>query len=515
VLPPLELPEGRDTEGLEGGARVYVDRIEISGNTALAEAELHEIARSYVDRELSFADLEALRDALTLAYVQHGFVTSGAVIPTQSLADGVLEVWVVEGTLEDIQVETDGRFRPGYIRNRIAPGAGPPVNVLELNKRLQRLQQDEGIRAIQAALVPGEQRGESVLQIRVAEARPWQIRLEGNNYNSPAIGEWRGQAIASYRNLNGWGDELTAEYEGGEGLNEFWVRYAVPLNAYDTTAEIHFWRTWSEVVEKPFDALDIKSETETYGFTLSQPAYRTLNTYSDVFLTGEWRRSESFLFSDHPWSFVPGPEDGVATLAVLRFGGNWSYRTRTQVIAARSMLTVGLDILGATQNSGDIPDGQFVAWLGQLQWARRLPFFDSQLIASGDVQIADRPLFGIEQFSIGGYATVRGYRENTLVRDNGLVGSIEWRVPVPLPSWREWRPRFELAPFVDAGYSWNADRPTRGPTTLVSVGIGGRLSITDQLHFEIYWGEALKDIEKLGENTLQDEGLHMGLTWRW
>jgi len=514
VLPRLEVPQGPDTKGLEGGARVSVQRIEISGNTALPDEELREIARPYLGRELSFSDLERLRDELTLAYIRRGYVTSGAVIPSQLLADGVLEVWVVEGVLEAIQVETDGRFRAGYLRKRIALGAAPPVNVHELEKRLQLLQQDDRIRAVHASLVPGERRGESVLQVRVAEARPLQVRLEGNNYSSPALGGVRGQAWGAFRNITGWGDSLSAEYQGAKGLHDVRAHYEVPLSAYDTKAALHFRRTWSEVVEEPFDGLGIESKTQTYGFTLSQPAYRTLNTDLELFLSGEWRKSESFLFGE-PWSFVLGPEDGVAKLSVLRLGGNGSYRTAGQVLAARSMLSVGLPILGATQHGGDTPDGQFVAWLGQLQWARRLPWLDSQLIARGDVQLASRPLLGIERFSIGGRASVRGYRENALVRDNGLVGSIEWRVPVPMPSWREWRPRFELAPFVDAGYSWNADRATLGPTTLVSVGIGGRLALPGGLRFQVYWGHALKEIPDIGEDNLQDQGLHLGLTWSW
>ena len=130
------------------------------------------------------------------------------------------------------------------------------------------------------------------------------------------------------------------------------------------------------------------------------------------------------------------------------------------------------------------------------------------------MQIADRPLLGLEQFVVGGHTSVRGYRKNQLVRYNGLVGSLELRVPVPMPDLREWRPRFELAPFVDAGYSWNARGPTDGPTTLVSVGVGGRLGLTDRVHFEIYWGHRLKSVPEIGAANLQDAGLSLGLTWR-
>ena len=145
-----------------------------------------------------------------------------------------------------------------------------------------------------------------------------------------------------------------------------------------------------------------------------------------------------------------------------------------------------MDALGATKNEGDIPDGQFLAWLGQFQWARRLGWKDTQLIGRGDLQLSDSPLLGLEQFAVGGHGTVRGYRENQLVRDNGVVGSIEARVPIWKAS--DGRPILELVPFFDAAYSRNRKRPTIGPRTLISAGLGSRLDLGHGIRFEIYWG---------------------------
>ena len=35
-----------------------------------------------------------------------------------------------------------------------------------------------------------------------------------------------------------------------------------------------------------------------------------------------------------------------------------------------------------------------------------------------------------EKFSLGGVNSVRGYRENELVSDNGVIGSMELRIPL-------------------------------------------------------------------------------------
>ena len=504
ILPPLE-------EGALGEARVRVDSIEFRGNTVLNDSELRGIESRYVGRELGLSDLEALRDELTYAYVGRGYVTSGAVIPSQSVAGGVLVVDVVEGVLQDIEVETDGHLRPGYVRARLERSAGPPVNVKELEEALQVLQQDDRIRSVQAALVPGERRGESILRVRVEEREPWTVTLAGDDYASPAIGEWRGTAEGTYANLIGVGDVLSAEYQGSTGLNDVRAAFETPFTPWDTRVELHMRRTWSEVVENPFQDLDIKDETETYGLTLTQPAWHSRNLLAELFATAEWRRSESYLQGDS-FSFVPGPHDGVAKIAVLRFGMDALYRSSLEVLSLRSMLSVGIDALDSTINSGDIPDSRFVSWLLQLQGARRLPWYDTQIVGALSLQLSDRPLLGLEQFEIGGRYTVRGYRESQLVRDQGVAGSVEFRIPVPLPSSERWRPELAIAPFFDAGRSWNANRSTSGDQNLASVGIGLLLGLNEQAHFEIYWGDSIEDVTHFGEHTLEDEGIHLGMT---
>jgi hemolysin activation/secretion protein len=184
------------------------------------------------------------------------------------------------------------------------------------------------------------------------------------------------------------------------------------------------------------------------------------------------------------------------------------------VIAARSRLSFGVDLLDATiNNEKDVPDGRFFAWLGQFQWVRRVPrLLDTLLIFRADLQVTPDSLLTLEQFPVGGRYSVRGYRENTLVRDNAFVTSLEARIPVirnvPVADY------VQLAPFFDYGRSWNTKLPNSPDITdLYSIGIGIRWALTlpwpipVQSQFELYWGHKLKDVESLGGN-LQDKGLH-------
>ena len=296
-----------------------------------------------------------------------------------------------------------------------------------------------------------------------------------------------------------------------EGLNDFLAKYSWPLTALDTTLDISFQRTDSDVVESPFDDLDIKNDTDTYKVGLTHPLYRTTTQSLDVALTVERRRSESKLL-DERFSFSPGAEDGVTKLNIVRFSQEWLKRSFTRALAARSVFSVGLDRFNATANGAD-QDGKFFYWLGQFQWAQRLPWAGVESVVRADLQLADDSLPPIEQFTIGGMNTVRGYRENQFVRDNAFVASLEIRIPVYRhPSGRF---RLQLAPFVDFARSSNQGRPTPGQEAIGSVGLGLRSTLTDRIQGWVYWGYSLDNIDNRdNDNDLQDDGIHFQVSTR-
>src|SRR5206468_7133043 len=130
-----------------------------------------------------------------------------------------------------------------------------------------------------------------------------------------------------------------------------------------------------------------------------------------------------------------------------------------------SRFTVGLDLLDATVNSGPVADGQFFAWLGQVQGVQRLDqWWGLQLLGRMDLQLANDRLFPLEQVPVGGRFSVRGYRENSLIRDDAFLASIESRFP--LMSYVTGDPLLQLAQFVDFGRAWSAKGVTLDPQTL-------------------------------------------------
>jgi len=386
TLPPLPAPPAGELP-LAQQPSIVVREFRVTGSTVFSDEELARVTAPYAGRPLGSEELERLRQELTLLYVDAGYMNSGAVLPDQDVRNGVIDYRIVEGRLTDVAVEGNRWFRDGYLRSRILRGAHTPLDVADLELELQLLQQDPRIRRVEADLLPGERPGEARLRTRFEEELPFFAALEFSNHDSPSIGQYRIQLDLADRNLSGWGDALHLMGAWTEGLWDGEAGYEIPVTPWDTTLGAWFRYGTSDVVEQPFDEVDITSRARTIGLELRQPVYRTLRSRFDLALTAENRKSRTYLLGE-PFPFEEGTDDGRVVVSVLRLRQDWLYRDLHQVLAARSQLSIGLDVLSATNDacafdltgfctpaggaSGDaIPDSHFVAWLGQLQWVRR------------------------------------------------------------------------------------------------------------------------------------------------
>ncbi len=518
TLPQMTLPSPQppkqEAERLPLGA--FIRRILVKGSTVFSSEKLSEVTSPYENRKLTNEDLEALRRALTILYINHGYVNSGAIIPDQTIIDGVMTIQVIEGQLSDIKVEGNKWFRDVFIMDRLSLGAGPPLNINPLQKRLQFLQQDARIQRIHAEMKPGVKPGEGVLEVEVEEKAPFKLWLGFNNYQSPSVGAERGTFTFAHENLTGHGDVLNFTYGRSEGLGpQINTWYSLPVNRSDTNLLLRYRQNDFDVVKEPFEDLNIESESEIYEITIKHPFYRSLNQEFSMALTGEHLRNKTFLLGE-PFSFSLGADNGESRVTALRFSQDWVYRTRQQVFSARSRISLGIDALDATISDSGLPDGDFISWSGQFQWARILKPWDLQMLFRLDAQLSNDPLLPLEQIAAGGRYSVRGYRENLLVRDEAMITSLEARIPLFRNQW--WADYLQLVPFTDFGTASNKDIATPSPREIWSIGLGLRWGSTLKrsptelkLELEVYWGYALKDVDILHEYDLQDDGIHFQL----
>ncbi|MEO1347870.1 MAG: ShlB/FhaC/HecB family hemolysin secretion/activation protein [Cyanobacteria bacterium J06635_15] len=483
-----------------------VTDIEVVGSTVLSEAIATQV-NCYLNQSITVTDLLTLRSRITQLYVEAGYITSGAFLPNnQDLSDGTVQIQVVEGQIEDIQINGTRRLRTGYVRDRIARSVEPPLNQTELESGLQLLQLDPLLDQVNAELTAGSAPGLSLLILDIQEANAFSMAFAADNYRAPSIGSEEGTISADYTNILGIGDRLSGAFSFSEGLDLYDIRYEVPINASNGTIQARFNNSDSRIVEDPFDDIDIRSEAETISVGVRQPLWQSPSEEFALGLDFDWRRSRSFILDDIPFSFSVGPEEGRSQVSVLRFYQDWVKRDSKRVLAARSQFSLGLDLFDATVN-GSGTDGRFFAWQGQFQWVEQM---SPRLLLLGRVnaQLTPDSLLPIERFSVGGIGTVRGYTQNAVVADNALTASLEARIPL------SGDPNYlQLTPFIETGGGWNNRTADPDPSFLLGTGLGLRWQISPEWFARVDFGIPLVNDDDSGD-SLQDSGIYFLLNFQ-
>ncbi|MBR8834831.1 MAG: ShlB/FhaC/HecB family hemolysin secretion/activation protein [Stigonema ocellatum SAG 48.90 = DSM 106950] len=506
--------------------KIIVKRFDFQGNTEAIfnQERLRKELQEFNGSPITFSQLLQAASKITNLYIKEGYVTSGAYIPEQTLTGGVVKIQIVEGSLQEIRVTREQmdskRLHDSYVRSRLSLATGKPLNIRRLQEALRLLQLDPLIKRVSAELSAGTTPGTNLLKVTIKEADSFSTRIIADNSRNPSVGSFRRGLEIEQANLTGSGDDLKIAYDNTDGSNAVDARYSIPINPHNGTISFSYSNAWSNIIEPPFDKLDIKSNSRDYEITLRQPIVRTFNEKffqeGAIGLTLTRRESDSSVLGvDFP-IFLGADTRGNTRISALRFFQEWTKRSNQQVLVARSQFSLGVGAFDATINN-QAPDTRFFTWRGQLSWLRLLGSQTSnqqvapRLLLRSDVQLASRALVPLEQFTLGGIFSVRGYRQDVIFSDNGVFVSADLQLPIY--STENGENVLQLIPFVDVGTAWNSSgRNALQPNTLAAIGLGLQWEMSNRFKARLDYGIPLVDIHSR-ERTWQEKGFYFSLRY--
>jgi len=485
--------------------------VEVVGSSILTSAEIAAIVGPLEGRSVTLQELQEAADNITEIYLERGYITSRAIVPEQTISDGVLTIQVIEGTLAEIEIEGTQRLNPEYIRSRVRLGAGQPLSTPRLEDQLRLLRVNPLFESVEASLRAGTQEGESILIVRVIEADAFELGFNLDNYSPPSIGSERLGVSLRHLNLTGNGDLLFVSYNttrlitnGESDVVDF--LYSYPVNAMNGTIQLRIPPYRNRIVQEEFELLNIEGTSQRYELSYRQPLLRTPAEEFALSLGFSYQESDISFDAEEEFEFA-----GVTRTNVFKFGQEYVRRDPQGAWALRSQFSLGVDILDATTNNSG-PSAGFLSWLGQVQRVQRLS--DAHLlIAQGELQLSADPLFPSQQFVLGGALSLRGYRQNVRAGDNGFRISVEDRITLLRDETGS--PTLQLAPFVELGKVWNhRDNPNLllDQTFLIGTGLGVLWQPVPDLNIRVDYGLPLIDLEDKGDN-LQDHGLYFSINF--
>jgi len=450
-----------------------------------------------------------------------------------------------------------------YVDSRVLSTIGTPLNVNLLEEQLRLLRNDTLASSdplfgrLETILSSGSSAGASRLTVEVEEAEVFQVDFEVNNYAPPSLGSERIQLnlrlfrpLASLQNADSSSSNSNSERNplntrvswvpSGEvvsiaAIGDFpdlssvaqedpfdaaflETFFRIPLN--ETPGQIQFRTAWNrnQITEAPFDDLDLVAESRLQEVTYRHALSQTLRGEFALSLGLAVQNGQTFVFNDVPTPLGIGPdEEGRSRTSVIQLGTDYIRReANSSFWFGQLQFSAGTGLFNATTNEGSIPDGQFISLFGRMQRMQRFSNNHS-LVLRAEAQLTPNSLLPSQQFTIGGYRSVRGYRESARAGDNGVVVSLENRIAIASETRdREQRTVLEIIPFVDLGVVWNHPNNPNELTDqnfLASAGMGIRWYPWRNLEIRADYGVPVIDLNDRGRN-FQDRGLHMSVAYR-
>jgi hemolysin activation/secretion protein len=449
--------------GLLGAApsqRVTVQQFKVSGSSVFDSWELANVTQPYEARSLTLEELQSAADAITRYYLDHGYLTSRAVLTDQTIENGIVHIQIIEGNLEKIEVQGNRRIAQSYIRDRIQLAGTKPLNQEQLEHHLRLLRDDPLFSNVEATLKEGTQPGNSILRLRVSEATPQTAQFSLDNTGTPSIGSTLLSAVAGTRNLTGNRDALWVSYArsstGGANLWDF--SYQRSLNARQGTLSLRVAPSRYRITQPGLQDLSITGSSNLYELTLRQPLNQTPQ--------GEFALSLSVLHRSGK-TLIGDFLTNTSHSNVIRFGQDFLHRDRQGLWLARSQMSLGQ------------AEARFFTWSGQLQ--RLQPLGKNHLLTADLTWQLTPDRLGIaQQFSFGGAQSLRGYPQSSFSGDNGVVLSIADQITLQRSA--TGAAILKLVPFIDLGTLWNHPKQIvqETPRLYTSAGLGMMWQPTDK-----------------------------------
>lgn len=253
------------------GERFELRGVSFNASVFLAKETLEGIARNYVGRPISFADLNALLREVNAHYEEQGQLTARAIIAPQNLDDGVLKVVLVEAKVDGMAWQDRRSVDEAFYEDRLAVSKGETLDSTALMTSIQRFNATTPGPQVSASLAPGQSFGTTRVDLQAFEPDPLQWSLFLNNYGNEGTGREQYGGSLTWFSPTGVADALSAVVVATDGSQYGSLRYSRPVNRYNGVVYVEAGANTLEIQTGPLAALNIEGDSQTYGLGYDHP----------------------------------------------------------------------------------------------------------------------------------------------------------------------------------------------------------------------------------------------------
>jgi len=421
--------------------------ITLKGADSLPAADRERLLKPYVGQCLGVSQLNELLKVITDYYIDKGRVTSRAYLPQQDLSSGHLQVLVVEGKLEGLKGAQGSSVTDRELAMAFPGKVGAALNLREVEQLVDQLSRLPSKQA-QMELTPGTQVGGSEVVVKNTPQKPWRASLSRNNDGQKSTGEQQWGAGLEWDSPLGLADQLVLR-GGHDAVSDHQKTSKNNMLYYNVP-----WGWWN--FSYTYSESDYRTLADLNGYKLKQygdsqnhqlRAERVIHR-DDVSKTSVNVGLAHLRTNNYLLDARLGPSSN--RLSELQVGINHGRRIGSGFVNFDLGMQNGIGAFDAQSNNqerdreGNLTSTpnyrKYTATVSYLQpftlWGESFSFSS---LATG--QRSEDVLFSPQRISLGGSASVRGFKDQQLSGDSGGYwrNDVRWARPVTL----DWlRPAF-------------------------------------------------------------------------
>lgn len=413
-----------------------IHNVTLTGQDALPRwLPLQRIADQAQGRCLGGKGINLLMSTMQNRLVDHGWITTRVLAPTQDLKSGTLKLAIVPGYIRHVRLTEDS---DDYIQlySSFPAHAGNLLDLRDIEQGLENLQRLPTVEA-SMEIVPGEQPGESDVVITRKQSKMWRLGLSLDDAGTETTGRYQGGVTLSLDNPFSLSDLLyvSASHDlndhGGKGSKNYTGHYSVPFG-YWTLGVTGSDYDYHQTVAGQNQDYRYSGKSKNLDVQLSRVLHRSGSQKTT--LTADVLARETR-------NYVDDTEVGVQR----RQTAGWRLGLQHRHYIGQASVDAGVSYQRGTRWFGAQPapeeafgEATALSKILQLNAQLDLPFeigtqqfrYNVQYLR----QISNTPLTPQDQFAIGNRWTVRGFDgERTLNASHGwyVRNDLGWSTPLP------------------------------------------------------------------------------------
>lgn len=413
-----------------------ISQVQLSGTGALPHwLPLQHLSDQAIGQCLGGKGINLLMSTLQNRLVDHGYITSRVLAPSQDLNSGELKLVVVPGMTRHVKLTPDsGHYVTLY--SAFPAHEGQLLDLRDIEQGLENLQRLPTVQA-NMEIVPGEQPGESDILLNWQQQRMWRLGASLDDSGTRSTGRYQGGATLSLDNPFSLSDlfyisgSSSLQRKNGKGSDNVTGHYSVPFGYWllGLTANSYDYR---QTVAGTNGDYVYSGKSENIDVQVSRVLHRNGSQKTTLTYDVLARESRNYL------------EDTEIEVQRRRTSA-WRVGLQHRHYISQATLDAGVSYQRGTRWFGAMPapeeytgDATALSKIVQLNAQLDIPFALVNQKFRYNVQYqrqySNTPLTSQEQFAIGNRWTVRGFDgERTLNADRGwfVRNDIAWATPLP------------------------------------------------------------------------------------